>query len=116
MLVTQVYLTPNRNRKEKGIKMTQLQTAPHSEKIADAALDQLFRQARTHNVWLPEPVPTETLREVYELAKWGPTSANATPARFVFLESEDAKARLLPCLSPLNVQKTKSAPVTVIVA
>ncbi len=58
----------------------------------------------------------ETLREVYDLARMGPTSANSTPARFVFLESEAAKARLLPALAPLNVEKTKAAPVTVIVA
>jgi 3-hydroxypropanoate dehydrogenase len=96
--------------------MTELQAARHTEHIADAALDQIFRQARTHNVWLPKPVPTEKLREVYELAKWGPTSANASPGRFVFLESEAAKARLLPALAPTNVEKTKSAPVTVIVA
>jgi 3-hydroxypropanoate dehydrogenase len=65
---------------------------------------------------LPKRVPVEILREVYELAKWGPTSANSTPARFVFLESENAKARLWPALAPTNVEKTKSAPVTVIVA
>jgi 3-hydroxypropanoate dehydrogenase len=96
--------------------MTQLQTAPHSAKIADAALDQIFRQARTHTVWLPTPVPVEALREAYDVAKWGPTSANSTPARFVFLQSEAAKARLVPALAPTNVEKTKSAPVTVIVA
>jgi 3-hydroxypropanoate dehydrogenase len=60
-------------------------------------------------------VPTDLLREIYELARWGPTSANSSPARFVFLESEAAKARLLPALAPLNVEKTKAAPVTVIV-
>ena len=61
-------------------------------------------------------MPAELLREVYELARWGPTSANSTPARFVFLESAAAKARLVPALSPTNVEKTKAAPVTVIVA
>lgn len=96
--------------------MTEAQDASHTTKIADAALDQLFRQARTHNVWLPKPVPAQALREVYELARWGPTSANSTPARFVFLESEAAKARLVPALAPQNVDKTKAAPVTVIVA
>jgi 3-hydroxypropanoate dehydrogenase len=97
--------------------MTQTQcAAAHSTKISSDALDQLFRQARTHNAWLPKRVTVETLREVYELASLGPTSANSTPARFVFLESEAAKARLLPALSPGNVEKTKVAPVTVIVA
>jgi 3-hydroxypropanoate dehydrogenase len=84
--------------------------------VSDDALKQLFLQARTHNSWLAKRVPIEALREAYELARWGPTSANSTPARFVFLESEAAKARLLPALAPLNVEKTKAAPVTVIVA
>ena len=97
--------------------MTPIQdTAAHSTKISNDALDQLFRQARTHSAWLPKRVPIETLREVYELARMGPTSANSSPARFVFLESEAAKARLLPALAPGNVEKTKAAPVTVIVA
>lgn len=84
--------------------------------VSSDALDQLFRQARTHSAWLPKRVSVEALREVYELARLGPTSANSTPARFLFLESEAAKARLLPALSPLNVEKTKAAPVAVIVA
>jgi 3-hydroxypropanoate dehydrogenase len=97
--------------------MTQIQgAAAHSTKISNDVLDQLFRQARTHTAWLPKRVPIETLREVYELARMGPTSANSSPARFVFLESEAAKARLLPALAPGNVEKTKAAPVTVIVA
>ena len=85
-------------------------------RISNNALDQLLRQARTHSAWLPKRVPVELLREVYDLARMGPTSANSSPARFVFLESEAAKARLLPALAPLNVEKTKAAPVTVIVA
>jgi 3-hydroxypropanoate dehydrogenase len=97
--------------------MTQTQdVAAHSTKLSSDALDQLFRKARTHSAWLPTRVSLETLREVYELARWGPTSANCTPARFIFLESEAAKARLLPALAPGNVEKTKAAPVTVIVA
>src|SRR5260370_1575844 len=90
--------------------------ATQAAKIADEALDQLFRQARTHSAWLPRRVPHEVLQQIYELARWGPTSANSSPARFVFLESEAAKARLLPALAPGNVEKTKAAPVTVIVA
>lgn len=84
--------------------------------ISEAALDQLFREARTHTAWRPQPVPVELLREAYELARLGPTSANASPARFVFLTTPEAKERLKPALSPGNVQKTMSAPVTVIVA
>jgi len=97
--------------------MTQAQElAAHAAEISNDALDQLFRQARTHTAWLPKRIPTETLRKVHELARMGPTSANSSPARFVFLESEAAKVRLLPALSPGNVEKTKAAPVTVIVA
>ena len=96
--------------------MTETGNAAQPAKIANDTLNQLFRQARTHSAWLPKRVPVEVLREVYELARWGPTSANSTPARFVFLESEAAKARLVPALAPGNVEKTKAAPVTVIVA
>lgn len=96
--------------------MTETGNAPQPAKFANDTLDQLFRQARTHSAWLPKRVPVEVLREVYELARWGPTSANSTPARFVFLESASAKARVVPALSPGNVEKTKAAPVTVIVA
>jgi len=96
--------------------MTQTQDAAHPTKVSSEALDQLFRQARTHNAWLPARVPLAALREAYELARWGPTSANSSPARFLFLESEAAKARLLPALAPLNVEKTKAAPVTAIIA
>ena len=85
-------------------------------RISNNALDQLLRQARTHSAWLPKRVPVELLRDAYDLARMGPTSANSSPARFLFLESEAAKARLLPALAPLNVEKTKAAPVTVIVA
>jgi 3-hydroxypropanoate dehydrogenase len=84
--------------------------------LADAALDQLFREARTYSAWLDKPVTDDTLQRLYDLAKWGPTSANGTPARFVFLRSPEAKARLRPSLSPGNVEKTMAAPVTVIIA
>ncbi len=84
--------------------------------VSEEALDQLFREARTHTAWLPQPVPAELLREAYELARLGPTSANASPARFVFLTTPEAKERLKPALGPGNVGKTMAAPVTVIVA
>jgi 3-hydroxypropanoate dehydrogenase len=86
------------------------------ERVDDGALDRLFRGARTHVAWQPRPVPESLLREVYELARLGPTSANASPARFVFLASKPAKERLVPSLMPGNVEKTLAAPVTVIVA
>src|ERR1700724_3392769 len=84
--------------------------------ISEEALDQLFCEARTHSTWLPERVPVELLRQAYELARLGPTSANGSPARFVFLTTPEAKARLKPVLAPGNVEKTMAAPVTVIVA
>src|SRR5690242_9142445 len=84
--------------------------------LEDAVLDQLFRQARTHTVWRDKPVSEDTLRRIYDVMKWGPTSANSSPARFVFLRSREAKERLRPALAPGNVDKTMAAPVTVIVA
>jgi 3-hydroxypropanoate dehydrogenase len=85
--------------------------------VLDAAsLDQLFRTARTHNAFAPTPVSEDTLRQLYELTKWGPTAANSTPARFVFVTSAQAKARLAPALDEGNRAKTLAAPVTVIVA
>jgi 3-hydroxypropanoate dehydrogenase len=96
--------------------MTEAKHTAQPAKISHDALNQLFHQGRTHNAWLPTRVSVETLREVYDLARLGPTSANSSPARFVFLQSEAAKARLVPALAPLNVEKTKAAPVTVIVA
>jgi len=96
--------------------MTEQSAGTRRAKIADQCLDQVFREARTQRAWLPGRIAVETLREVYDLARLGPTSANSSPARFIFVESESAKARLLPTLAPLNVDKTKAAPVTVIVA
>jgi 3-hydroxypropanoate dehydrogenase len=90
--------------------------AANKTPISQEALDQLFYDARTHSTWLPEPVPVELLRKAYELARLGPTSANASPARFLFLTTSEAKARLKPALMPLNVEKTMAAPVTVIIA
>jgi 3-hydroxypropanoate dehydrogenase len=86
-----------------------------STRVANEALDILFRQGRTHNVWLDRPVSDDTLRELYELMKFGPTSANSSPARILFLRSAEAKQRLLPALSPSNTDKTMKAPVTAIV-
>lgn len=80
------------------------------------ALDRIFRRARTFNGWLDRPVSDEALHEIHELMKWGPTSANANPARVFFLRSKKAKEALRPALAPGNVEKTMSAPVTAIVA
>ena len=78
-------------------------------------LARLFTEARTQNGYLDQPLPDERLRELYELLKWGPTSANSSPARFVFVRSAEAKARLLACMSPGNQQKVREAPVTAII-
>jgi 3-hydroxypropanoate dehydrogenase len=84
--------------------------------IETAALDTLFRKARTFTAWQQRPVDDDTLRDLYELLMWAPTSANAAPARFAFLRSKEAKERLRPALAPGNLEKTLTAPVTVIVA
>jgi len=86
------------------------------ERVSEEALDRIFREARTHTAWKPEPVPVALLREIYDLARLGPTSANSSPARFVFLTTPEAKERLVPALMPGNVEKTRRAPVAAIVA
>lgn len=82
--------------------------------LTDTALDQLFRSARSYNAFSGE-IDDPTLHRLYDLLKWGPTAANACPARFVFLRSPEAKARLAPALDAGNRDKTLAAPVTVIV-
>lgn len=81
-----------------------------------AALATLFTEARSQNGWLPQPVSDDLLQQVYDLARMGPTSVNCSPARFVFVRTAEGKERLKPALSPSNVDKTMTAPVTVIVA
>ncbi len=80
------------------------------------AIDTIFRQARTANGFLDKPVSMDLLKQVYELAALGPTSMNTQPTRYVFLQSKEARERLLPAMSPGNLDKTRTAPVTVIVA
>jgi 3-hydroxypropanoate dehydrogenase len=84
--------------------------------IEPAGLDLLFREARTHNKWQDKPVSDETLRDLYDLLKFGPTSANSSPARFVFIRTKEGKEKLRPALSAGNLDKTLAAPVTAIVA
>ena len=80
------------------------------------AHDLLFREARTHNGWLDQPVSDDDLRAIFDLMKFGPTSANCLPARFVFVRTPEAKEKLKPALSAGNLPKTMAAPVTAIVA
>jgi 3-hydroxypropanoate dehydrogenase len=84
--------------------------------LDDAALDMLFRAARTHNKFQDRPVPDGKLQDIFDLMKMAPTSANCSPARFLFLRTKEAKEKLRPALSPGNLDKTMVAPVTVIVA
>lgn len=87
-----------------------------AQPLDSAALDTIFLQARTHSAWLPKPVDDDLLRRIYDLAKLGPTSANTSPMRVLFVKSPAAKERLKPALSPGNVDKTMAAPVTAIVS
>jgi 3-hydroxypropanoate dehydrogenase len=80
------------------------------------AHDLLFREARTHNKWQDKPVSDEQIHALYDLLKFGPTSANSSPARFVFIRTKEGKAKLAPALSAGNTEKTMTAPVTAIVA
>ncbi|MCC6597911.1 MAG: malonic semialdehyde reductase [Alphaproteobacteria bacterium] len=84
--------------------------------LDDAALDTIFREARTHSNWQDKDVPDTLLKALHDVMKFGPTSANCCPARFVFVKSKDAKARLKPHLDEGNVEKTMKAPVTAIIA
>lgn len=84
--------------------------------LDDSALDVLFRGARTKNAWTDRPVSDDTLHALYDLLKFGPTSANCSPARFLFIRTPEARERLKPTLNPGNIEKTMAAPVTVIIA
>lgn len=86
-----------------------------SDRIDSKSLKQLFFDARTHNEWQDRPVSDELLKELFDLLRWAPTSANCSPARIVFVKSPEAKARLLPALIEGNVEKTRAAPVTAII-
>jgi 3-hydroxypropanoate dehydrogenase len=84
--------------------------------LSEDAVAQLFTEARSFTSWTEKPVDDQTLHEIYDLMKMGPTSANLSPARLIFVRSPEAKTKLLACVSPANVEKVRSAPVTAIVA
>jgi len=86
-----------------------------TQPLADAALDQLFRTARSYNGYLDKPVSTEQLHAIWDLMKFGPTSANMLPARMVWCTTDEAKAKLAACCLPANAEKVLKAPVTVII-
>jgi nitroreductase len=83
--------------------------------LNDTALNTLFFDARTHNGWQGKPVSDEQLQRIYDLMRWGPTSANCSPARIVFVKTPEAREKLLACMNPGNVEKTRTAPVTAII-
>lgn len=87
-----------------------------SKPVSQESLNQIFAEARSHHAWTSRPVAEETLRSLYEVMKWGPTSVNSLPARVVFVQSEAARAKLYPALMNSNVQQVKAAPVTAIIA
>jgi 3-hydroxypropanoate dehydrogenase len=101
---------------ERAMSATATAVALASSRLGDAALRQLFLDARSQNRWLPQPVDDAVLRELYELARMAPTAANSQPMRLVFLTSGHAKERLRPALAPGNVEKTMTAPAVAIVA
>jgi 3-hydroxypropanoate dehydrogenase len=84
--------------------------------ISDEALDLLWREARSYSAYKPDPVTDEELRTIYDLVKWGPTTANSQPQRILFLRSQEAKERLRPALSSSNIKKTMNAPVIALLA
>ncbi len=86
-----------------------------NEVLSDAALDQLFRQARTYNGYLDKPVSTEQLHAIWDLMKFGPTSANSLPARIVWCASDEARGKLAACAGGNNGDKIRNAPVSVII-
>ncbi|MBX3039210.1 MAG: malonic semialdehyde reductase [Bdellovibrionaceae bacterium] len=86
------------------------------EQIAQASLDQIFLNARTHSNWQDRKIDPGTLQKVYDLMKWGPTSGNCCPLRILFVATPEGKDKLIPCMSKGNVEKTKTAPVTAVFA
>jgi nitroreductase len=87
-----------------------------SSPLTQEALDQIFLQARTHNVWLDRPVTDETLHKIFDTMKWGPTSANCSPLRVIFVKTPEAKEKLLTGVHAGNIEKVKTSPVTAILA
>jgi nitroreductase len=104
---------------EEIVRLSQRDVAALRKKISgldDLSLDLMFRKARSHNAWQDKPVSDETLHQLYELMKWGPTANNACPARITFVKGDEAKERLVPCLMPMNENKVRTAPVVAIIS
>jgi 3-hydroxypropanoate dehydrogenase len=97
------------------MQFTDIEDMNMHKPLNDEGLDLLFREARTHNGWQEKPVSDDILRQLYDIMKWGPTSANCCPARVLFVRTPEGKQRLLAALAPGNVEKTITAPVTAII-
>lgn len=97
-------------------ELLELETLAPKRSIGCKALSQVFTEARTHNQWTDEQVTPELLREIYDLAKWAPTAANASPLRVTFVQSDEGKGRLLAGVNPSNYEKVRTAPTTAILA
>jgi len=95
--------------------LLQSKDATVTQPLNDQALDTLFRKARTHNGWVDEVLPEQAFRDIYDLMKWGATSANISPARFAWVASKEGKEKLAALSMPSNGEKIKKAPVTVII-
>jgi len=91
-------------------------THDQTDRLDALALDQLFREARSFSKWQDRPISPQLIEEMYDLLKFGPTSANTTPARFLFLTTPEAKERLVPLLPEMNQEKARTAPVVAIIA
>lgn len=89
---------------------------PSKQTLEQRSLDQIFNQARTYSAWTNQPVSDETLKRIYDLMKWAPTSTNTTPGRILFVKSPEQKKRLLECVAEGNFEKTQAAPVTAVIA
>lgn len=101
---------------EQAIGQTIEKVPEASGRLDDKALDQLFREARSFSSWQERPVEESVIQELYDLLKMGPTSANTSPARFVFVRSEEARARLARLMPEMNQEKTRRAPLVVLIA
>jgi 3-hydroxypropanoate dehydrogenase len=99
-----------------NVAMTPVSSPANPRRLDDAALDMLFREARSYSFWQQRPVEESLIHTLYDLVKFGPTSANTSPARFVFVTSEEAKARLVPLMPEQNREKTRTAPVVALIA
>lgn len=114
--MTTPQFTPEQLAEIESAQQKAFELKANMKPISDNTLDLLLRQARSHNGWQKKPVDSALLRELYDIVKMGSTSMNTCPARFVFLQTDEAKQRLKPALAEGNIEKVVSAPVVAIIA